>query len=55
MEKAHLEQRGAVGLELEGGGREMIDAPMIKQASIHTMISHPRYKDLIAMNRLKTS
>ena len=31
MEKAHLLNRGAVGLELEGGGMEMIDAPMIKQ------------------------
>ncbi|KAI0826860.1 Pyruvate/Phosphoenolpyruvate kinase-like domain-containing protein [Trametes gibbosa] len=32
MEKAHLANRGAAGLELEGGGMEMIDAPMIKQA-----------------------
>ncbi|KZT11995.1 citrate lyase beta subunit [Laetiporus sulphureus 93-53] len=33
MQKAHSEaQRGAIGLELEGGGKEMIDAPMIKQA-----------------------
>ncbi|PCH40142.1 citrate lyase beta subunit [Wolfiporia cocos MD-104 SS10] len=32
MEQAHASQRGAIGLELEGGGKEMIDAPMIKQA-----------------------
>ncbi|KAI8986106.1 citrate lyase beta subunit [Trametes punicea] len=32
MEKAHLLHKGAAGLELEGGGMEMIDAPMIKQA-----------------------
>ncbi|KAI9067859.1 citrate lyase beta subunit [Trametes sanguinea] len=32
MEKAHLSQKGAAGLELEDGGMEMIDAPMIKQA-----------------------
>ena len=32
MEKAHLANRGAAGLELEGGGMEMIDAPMLKQA-----------------------
>ncbi|RPD77769.1 citrate lyase beta subunit [Lentinus tigrinus ALCF2SS1-7] len=32
MEQAHLSNRGAAGLELEGGGMEMIDAPMIKQA-----------------------
>ena len=31
MEKAHSANRGAAGLELEGGGMEMIDAPMIKQ------------------------
>ncbi|KAI0632174.1 citrate lyase beta subunit [Trametes polyzona] len=32
MEKAHLSNKGAAGLALEGGGMEMIDAPMIKQA-----------------------
>ncbi|KAI0766424.1 Pyruvate/Phosphoenolpyruvate kinase-like domain-containing protein [Trametes elegans] len=32
MEKAHQLHKGAAGLELEGGGLEMIDAPMIKQA-----------------------
>ncbi|KAH9841516.1 citrate lyase beta subunit [Rhodofomes roseus] len=32
MEQAHGAQRGAIGLELEGGGKEMIDAPMLKQA-----------------------
>ncbi|KAH9933126.1 citrate lyase beta subunit, partial [Epithele typhae] len=32
MGKSHLLNRGAAGLELEGGGMEMIDAPMIKQA-----------------------
>lgn len=25
---------GAIGLELEGGGMEMVDAPMLKQARI---------------------
>ncbi|EIW59205.1 citrate lyase beta subunit [Trametes versicolor FP-101664 SS1] len=32
MEKAHKSNKGAAGLTLEGGGMEMIDAPMIKQA-----------------------
>jgi len=32
MELAHATQIGAFGLELEGGGKEMIDAPMLKQA-----------------------
>ncbi|KAJ3559482.1 hypothetical protein NM688_g318 [Phlebia brevispora] len=32
MERAHKEQRGAAGLTTEDGGKEMIDAPMIKQA-----------------------
>lgn len=31
MEKAHKSNKGAAGLTLEGGGMEMIDAPMIKQ------------------------
>ena len=29
MEQAHGSQIGAIGLELEGGGKEMIDAPML--------------------------
>lgn len=32
MEVAHSAQKGAFGLEMEGGGKEMIDAPMLKQA-----------------------
>jgi len=32
MNVAHSNQKGAVGLEMEGGGKEMIDAPMLKQA-----------------------
>ncbi|OBZ68794.1 Pre-mRNA-splicing factor cwf19 [Grifola frondosa] len=32
MEVAHLAEKGAIGLELVGGGKEMIDAPMLKQA-----------------------
>ncbi|KII90550.1 hypothetical protein PLICRDRAFT_39121 [Plicaturopsis crispa FD-325 SS-3] len=34
MEKAYATQKGAFGLDIEGGqgGREMIDAPMLKQA-----------------------
>lgn len=31
MEQAHKSNKGAAGLMLEGGGMEMIDAPMIKQ------------------------
>lgn len=31
MNVAHSNQKGAVGLEMEGGGKEMIDAPMLKQ------------------------
>ena len=31
MEMAHASRIGAFGLELEGGGKEMIDAPMLKQ------------------------
>ena len=31
MEMAHASQIGVFGLELEGGGKEMIDAPMLKQ------------------------
>jgi citrate lyase subunit beta-like protein len=32
MEIAHSSRKGAFGLEMEGAGREMIDAPMLKQA-----------------------
>ncbi|KAF8133992.1 citrate lyase beta subunit [Boletus edulis] len=32
MNIAYSNQRGAFGLEMEGGGKEMIDAPMLKQA-----------------------
>ncbi|TCD64529.1 hypothetical protein EIP91_003996 [Steccherinum ochraceum] len=32
MNHAHANEKGAIGLPLEGGGEEMIDAPMIKQA-----------------------
>ncbi|KAG2065583.1 beta subunit of citrate lyase [Suillus decipiens] len=32
MEVAHSSQKGAFGLAMEGGGKEMIDAPMLKQA-----------------------
>ncbi|KZP31433.1 citrate lyase beta subunit [Athelia psychrophila] len=32
MEKAYALEKGAFGLDLEGGGKEMIDAPMLKQA-----------------------
>lgn len=56
MKKAHVDQRGAIGLELEGGGKEMIDAPMIKQVSdIFQRCIHyaHNYKNLIVMTRLK--
>jgi len=33
MEVAHASHIGAFGLELEDGGKEMIDAPMLKQVS----------------------
>ncbi|KAI9462197.1 citrate lyase beta subunit [Boletus coccyginus] len=32
MNIVHSNQKGAFGLEMEGGGKEMIDAPMLKQA-----------------------
>ncbi|KIK80992.1 hypothetical protein PAXRUDRAFT_157166 [Paxillus rubicundulus Ve08.2h10] len=32
MNAAHSSQMGAFGLAMEGGGKEMIDAPMLKQA-----------------------
>ncbi|EIW81318.1 citrate lyase beta subunit [Coniophora puteana RWD-64-598 SS2] len=32
MDISHSNQKGAFGLDMEGGGREMIDAPMLKQA-----------------------
>ncbi|KIJ17923.1 pro-3S-lyase [Paxillus involutus ATCC 200175] len=32
MSAAHSSQKGAFGLAMEGGGKEMIDAPMLKQA-----------------------
>jgi hypothetical protein len=35
MEVAHSAQKGAFGLEMEGGGKEMIDAPMLKQVSLY--------------------
>lgn len=31
MEQAHAEQIGAIGLATADGGKEMIDAPMLKQ------------------------
>lgn len=45
MEVAYSSQKGAFGLEMEGGGKEMIDAPMLKQASLYSSllreVSHP--------------
>lgn len=40
MAQAHASQRGAVGLELGNGkgGKEMIDAPMLKQVG-HCMFT----------------
>lgn len=38
MELAHASRLGAFGLELEGGGKEMIDAPMLKQVSVSIKI-----------------
>ncbi|KAL4080952.1 citrate lyase beta subunit [Scleroderma citrinum] len=32
MNKAYASEKGAFGLEMDGGGKEMIDAPMLKQA-----------------------
>jgi citrate lyase subunit beta-like protein len=34
MNIAHSNQKGAFGLEMEGGGKEMIDAPMLKQVCV---------------------
>lgn len=31
MHVVYSNQKGAFGLEMEGGGKEMIDAPMLKQ------------------------
>lgn len=31
MDEAHAVEKGAFGLEMEGGGKEMIDMPMLKQ------------------------
>ena len=36
MEVAHASQIGAFGLDLEDGGKEMVDAPMLKQVSPFT-------------------
>ncbi|TFK48694.1 citrate lyase beta subunit [Heliocybe sulcata] len=33
MLQAHVSKKGAVGIDLEGGGKEMVDAPMLKQAA----------------------
>ena len=42
MEVAHASQKGAFGMDLEHGGREMIDAPMFKQVNaIHTTLNGP--------------
>jgi len=32
MDVAHASRLGAFGIDLEGGGKEMVDAPMLKQA-----------------------
>lgn len=32
MDAAYASEKGAFGLEAEDGGKEMIDAPMLKQA-----------------------
>ncbi|KAH7885092.1 citrate lyase beta subunit [Phlebopus sp. FC_14] len=32
MNAAYISRKGAFGLEMDGGGKEMIDAPMLKQA-----------------------
>ncbi|KAF7965642.1 hypothetical protein HWV62_42428 [Athelia sp. TMB] len=39
MERSHALEKGAFGLDLEGGGKEMIDAPMLKQAEITIAIA----------------
>lgn len=38
MKRAHASERGAIGLALEGGGQEMIDAPMIKQVRVTSIV-----------------
>lgn len=35
MNKAHTSEKGAFGLEMDGGGKEMIDAPMLKQVCLY--------------------
>lgn len=41
MSKAHAVQKGAAGLDLGEGHKEMIDAPMLKQvrSGAHVLIS----------------
>ncbi|KAF8133994.1 hypothetical protein EV363DRAFT_1106254, partial [Boletus edulis] len=36
MKIAYSNQRGAFGLEMEGGGKEMIDAPILRLSSLGT-------------------
>lgn len=38
MNIAHSNQKGAFGLEMEGGGKEMIDAPMLKQVCLSLIV-----------------
>lgn len=44
MEKEYGEERGAFGLATEDGGKEMIDAPMLKQVRIPLLFSVARMK-----------
>jgi len=36
MEVTHSSQKGAFSLEMEGGGKEIIDDPMLKRASLYS-------------------
>jgi citrate lyase subunit beta-like protein len=42
MAQAHAAQKGAIGLDMsdDKGGKEMIDAPMLKQARESHMFIH---------------
>jgi hypothetical protein len=55
MKVAHASQIGAVGLDLEDGGKEMIDAPMLKQVrSLKAALPGQRSSCYLFIYRLKT-
>lgn len=54
MEKARItEARGAFGLKMPDGGKEMIDEPMLKQVSERLRVLSFRNKSTYFINRRK--